>query len=405
MLWQYDTKTDAAFEWTNAIQTPLLVKDGVIYFAGRSCKAYALDAVTGQKLWMYDQGNVWVVGGTVISDGIVYFGSSNQSLLFALDILSGKSKWNANIDFRMWNRPLISGDYLFFGSRSFYVMDKNTGEVVNRMFFNSDSVHKEPVHVFYWAGDDYGDSESIANFHSSAIEVDGKIIVGCDDGKLYAFGRDDLINMPKAETSMNIESNSLGDLTNDTTYVVDIDLMNTGDKTDSVFVRLGGSPSLKNVVSFDPDCLEVPAGGEAVVKLMVNAKDLKAKSYTLTIIADSKYNIMVTRISKSIRFTILEPAGVEKGREAIPAHFNLEPNVPNPFNPSTKIGYSLPVASDVLLTVFDAAGRKVSTLVQAYQQAGDYQAVFNGHDLSSGIYVCMLETGSQHFSQKMMLMK
>ena len=405
VLWEYDTKTDATFSWTNAIQTPLLVQDGVLYFAGRSCRAYALDAVTGQKLWMYNQGSVWVVGGTVISEGIVYFGCSNQSLLYALDIQTGESRWNAKIDFRMWNSPLISGDYLIFGSRSLYIMDKNTGDVVNRMFFNSDSVHQEPVHIYYWAADYYGGADMIANFHSSAIEADGKIMIGCDDGKLYAFNRDALINMPKAETTVNLQKTDLGDLCNDSTYVVAVELVNTGTKTDSVFVSSSASSSLKKAIKFEPDTLEVPAGGKEVVFLTISAEALKTKSYTLNFAVDSKYNVNTTHITRSLRFNVVEATGVEKRGELNPSQFNLEPNVPNPFNPCTKIEYSLSAASDVLLTVFDSRGRKVTTLVQAHQTAGNYHAIFDGRDLGSGIYVCMLRAGNQCFSQKMMLMK
>jgi hypothetical protein len=90
----------------------------------------------------------------------------------------------------------------------------------------------------------------------------------------------------------------------------------------------------------------------------------------------------------------------------MPAGFQLLQNYPNPFNPSTRINYQLSVNSDVELNVFDIAGKQISTLVNGYQTAGSYQAVFNGDVLPSGVYFYRLTT-SAGFSQtrKMMLLK
>ncbi|MCB0312252.1 MAG: T9SS type A sorting domain-containing protein, partial [Calditrichaeota bacterium] len=66
-------------------------------------------------------------------------------------------------------------------------------------------------------------------------------------------------------------------------------------------------------------------------------------------------------------------------------------NYPNPFNPSTVIGYRLSVASRVELSIFDLLGKKVRTLVDERQPAGQYEVRWNGEDadgnaLSAGIY-------------------
>ncbi len=91
--------------------------------------------------------------------------------------------------------------------------------------------------------------------------------------------------------------------------------------------------------------------------------------------------------------------------EGLPSTYAIKPNYPNPFNPSTVIGYDLPVASDVRLTVFDLLGREVSTLVNGSMQAGSHQAVFDANGLSSGIYVYVLQAGGYQLTGKMVLMK
>ncbi len=74
-----------------------------------------------------------------------------------------------------------------------------------------------------------------------------------------------------------------------------------------------------------------------------------------------------------------------------PARFMLAQNYPNPFNPATTIRYDLSARSRVSLTVFDALGRQVTTLVSGVQPDGTYEATWNGRDhtgqkVSSGVY-------------------
>jgi subtilisin-like proprotein convertase family protein len=96
----------------------------------------------------------------------------------------------------------------------------------------------------------------------------------------------------------------------------------------------------------------------------------------------------------------------------IPVQFALDQNYPNPFNPSTDIRYQVSEVSDVRLEVFDVLGRKVSTLVNERQPAGNYAVNFKASGLSSGVYYYRLDarssgSGANSFMavRKMMLMK
>src|SRR6056297_82936 len=89
----------------------------------------------------------------------------------------------------------------------------------------------------------------------------------------------------------------------------------------------------------------------------------------------------------------------------IPSSVELHQNYPNPFNPVTVIGYRLPVSGDVTLEVFDITGRRVATLVNGLQQAGQHQAAFDASGFASGIYFYRLHTGEQILTQKMTLIK
>jgi endo-1,4-beta-xylanase len=96
---------------------------------------------------------------------------------------------------------------------------------------------------------------------------------------------------------------------------------------------------------------------------------------------------------------------VEKSSRPWPDRFELLSNFPNPFNPSTEISYSILHASDVRLSVYDAAGREVAVLVDARQSAGLHQVTFNSKAFSSGIYFCRLQMDGQMKTRKMVFMK
>ena len=89
----------------------------------------------------------------------------------------------------------------------------------------------------------------------------------------------------------------------------------------------------------------------------------------------------------------------------IPETFILEQNYPNPFNPSTRISYQLPVSGNVTLKVYDLLGREVATLVNEEKPAGSYEVSFDASQLSSGVYLYRLSSGSFIETKKMILMK
>jgi hypothetical protein len=88
-----------------------------------------------------------------------------------------------------------------------------------------------------------------------------------------------------------------------------------------------------------------------------------------------------------------------------PMIFSLAQNTPNPFNPSTTINFSLPVQGHVRLTVFNALGQEVATLVDDARPAGHYAARWDAFNQPSGAYFCRIESGSFVETKRMMLLK
>ena len=78
---------------------------------------------------------------------------------------------------------------------------------------------------------------------------------------------------------------------------------------------------------------------------------------------------------------------------------------PNPFNPITTIEYSLPVSGDVTLIIYNLLGEEVARLVDGFQQAGEYNAIWNASNVPSGIYFYRLQAGDFTKTKKMALLK
>ena len=81
-------------------------------------------------------------------------------------------------------------------------------------------------------------------------------------------------------------------------------------------------------------------------------------------------------------------------REAASDGPTLRPNFPNPFSASTTLAFSLPEAGPVTLTVYNAIGQKVETLVSDDLPSGPHSVTWSAHRYAAGLYLCTLQTAS-----------
>ena len=87
----------------------------------------------------------------------------------------------------------------------------------------------------------------------------------------------------------------------------------------------------------------------------------------------------------------------------LPLSFRLEQNYPNPFNPATTIIFELGRVSNVTITVYDALGKHIRTLVNEKLREGRHETTFDATGLASGLYICNInavpeDTGFEAFS-------
>ena len=89
----------------------------------------------------------------------------------------------------------------------------------------------------------------------------------------------------------------------------------------------------------------------------------------------------------------------------LPGGFVLLPNMPNPFNPSTTLRFTLDAGRETRLSVYDVLGREVVVLVDGTMPAGEHLTRFDASLLPSGVYIAVLESGGQRRFRSMLLIK
>ncbi|MBK8164859.1 MAG: S8 family peptidase [bacterium] len=99
----------------------------------------------------------------------------------------------------------------------------------------------------------------------------------------------------------------------------------------------------------------------------------------------------------------LEP---EAAPAAVPAAVAvLEQNQPNPFNPVTRIAFTLPQGGPARLAVYSLRGERVAVLADGELAAGPHEVTWDATGHPSGIYVYRLQAGATDLTRKMTLVK
>ena len=98
-------------------------------------------------------------------------------------------------------------------------------------------------------------------------------------------------------------------------------------------------------------------------------------------------------------------SGIVKTELPVPQNFILHQNYPNPFNPVTKIRFGVPENSLVKISVYDALGKSIETLVNENLSAGSYEVQFDGSKFAAGVYYCRLTSEGFSDVKKLILLK
>ncbi|HSG27503.1 MAG TPA: FlgD immunoglobulin-like domain containing protein, partial [Candidatus Krumholzibacterium sp.] len=124
----------------------------------------------------------------------------------------------------------------------------------------------------------------------------------------------------------------------------------------------------------------------------------------LTGLASGYYDIVVTNPDGQTSvmanaFQVIDTTTTDSETPGVPTSFALGQNVPNPFNPSTKISFDIAEQSSVSLKIYDINGRVIRTLVNSVMAPDRYEVNWDGRNengsmVASGVYFYRLQAGS-----------
>ncbi len=105
--------------------------------------------------------------------------------------------------------------------------------------------------------------------------------------------------------------------------------------------------------------------------------------------------------------------GVEQPRDTsslAPTDFELYPNTPNPFNPTTRINFDMPKTAHVSLGIYNVLGQRIRLLGDENRDAGQYNLTWDGlndagQQVTSGVYLMRLQSENVVLTQKMLLVR
>ncbi len=215
---------------------------------------------------------------------------------------------------------------------------------------------------------------------------------------------------PTPRLILNTATLNLGDIEVNTQQVdTTFWIYNRGTGADSVYLSLnyrGLRPA--QAAALSPQAVELAAGDSLLVTFAI-FPPLFSKPYLSTYspraVVRSRFGLGTTTFEKEIRFRLVGTLAVDGQGGAVPAHFALRQNHPNPFNPQTRIAFDLPVGAMVSLKVYNALGAEVAILSEEKLPAGTHSVTFDARGLASGVYFYRLRAGDQVATRRMSLVR
>jgi eukaryotic-like serine/threonine-protein kinase len=203
--WRFKTGEDPEIHNQVGIQSSAVVSEGIVYFGCRDSNLYALDAATGERKWAYNNKGSWVIASPVVSDGKLFFATSDSGMFRAVDAKSGQELFS--IKFSGWptfSSPAIAKGMLYVGSHSGKLFAIDLANQKQAWEFTTEGAEKNgaaytnadgtPNYAAAYAGDFYDDMivgvrklMTVGGIYSSPVLADKVLYFGGTDGYVYAI--------------------------------------------------------------------------------------------------------------------------------------------------------------------------------------------------------------------------
>lgn len=154
-------------------------------------------------------------------------------------------------------------------------------------------------------------------------------------------------------------------------------------------------PERKGLVFETGTSVEVTALPVSGNQFITWGGDLTGTDNPQTIVVDTEKNVTAS----------FDPVTDVEVFNEVPNIYSLEQNYPNPFNPTTTIKFSIEKSGKTSIAIYDLLGQKIKTLFSKDIKAGSHAYYFDASELSSGLYLYQIQSGTFIATKKMMLLK
>ena len=415
ILWQYDVvdHVDDAVTWF----------EDKVYIAADS--AWCLNAITGERVWSFKPSPAYKMNGSpALGDGVAYFSfapNSGSLRVYALNAETGEEIWVKDISSYSTGCITLFQDRLFVPTYNgkLYALDTFSGQII---WENSDSP------LGYW--------------DSSPVVVDSVIYISGSDGKTRAIDAITGITVWEVQLASG-EITATPAYHDGRLYFADpvdtyhcLDALGGSTLWTAAYTQHGSSAIADGLVFFGDylfnDSAKVVAldciTGETVWTYITTANRFQgspAITDGVVYIAATDWNLYA--FGTGLKYTYLDDLFAEVGSnelivtsfdEGVPVAadtvsftvtgtgINLEPSHrlglcvnPNPFHSSASISFELSEPGYTSIEVYDLSGRMVSVLESAELTAGEHSIQWNGSSqngepVSAGLYFCRIQSGS-----------
>jgi outer membrane protein assembly factor BamB len=410
--------------------------DTTMYIASSDRNLYAFSK-DGNSLWPpLPTGGVLTATPTIDSAAnCLYIGVSNHNFI-AVNRLTGAVVWNYFADDQIWNSAVVTSDRkLIFATQSgtLYGFDLNKLTLPATPSWRITLPDAAPSSIaldkqgYIYIGTGSGRLLKIsmlanqqpsilwqvqlggAIVGSPVIDASGTLYVGSSDANLYA------VNIQSGTVKWTFSTNGAIRSTPAISDIGNIYIANESgevialDTNKNVLWYYMTSSAIEAPLMYYKSTLYIGTIGNQVIALYDVFDSLQ------TPLLKSGASFKTTRKpvwatfqgnnQRTGTFSSSEITGINNSNDRLPTSYTLRQNYPNPFNPCTTIRYELPVASRILIKVYNVIGQEVMVLKNGFEQAGYHEVIFENSSLPSGIYFYQMKAGSFFETKKMILMK
>ena len=407
----YSLEPDSTLRWeynigSKVVASPAIGQDGTLYLGAYDNYLHAISS-DGNPVWSFQSDSRIESPAVIDEDGSILFGTNGGSL-FKISS-DGVLQWQYIVGKYIKGAPLVNkrGD-VFFGSQDKYFYSLSSSGQLNWRFFAEEWVYSSPAltddGILYFGSRDYnlyavysGYDEGLAESSWPKFNGDnrntGSLIVG--QSPICDFSGDGQANISDVIALLLHQRANPGDLS------TDFNSDGSANVSDAIALL---------VVMRDGTCPDVAVSLAGVQDDYLMVGPLEGITQNdITFLEDILSQLQLTSEEEAAYRLALY------GRTAgsvLPKAFSLSQNMPNPFNPSTTINYSVAEGQNVhvKLKVYNLRGKLVNTLVNEVKEPGVYNIYWNGMDesgqhVSSGVYFYRIRAGNFSQTRKMVLLK